>query len=60
MLGGRASIVESWIPALSIEVAALEQQNPLLSILDGTEKEFRLAMDDIKKIIDAEKGRLSD
>ena len=26
----------------------------------GAEKEFRLAMDDIKKIIDAEKGRLSD
>jgi hypothetical protein len=57
MLGGRASIVQSWIPALSIEVAAAEQRSPLFSILDGTERESRLAMDDIKKLIDAGKEK---
>jgi hypothetical protein len=57
MLGGRASIVQSWIAALSIEVAAAEQQSPLFSIQDGTEKESRLAMDDIQKLIDAGKEK---
>jgi hypothetical protein len=57
MLGDRASIVLSWIPALSIEVAAAEQQSPLFSIQDGTEKESRLVMDDIKKPIDAGKEK---
>jgi hypothetical protein len=57
MLGRRASIVQSWIPALSSEVAAAEQQSPLFSVQDGTEKESRLAMDDIQKLIDAEKEK---
>ena len=58
MLGGRASIVQSWIPALSFEVAAAEQQNPLFSIQDGTENESCLAaMDDTKKLIDAGKEK---
>jgi hypothetical protein len=58
MLGRRASIVQSWIPALPIEVAAAEQQKPLFSIQEGTEKESRLAaMDGTKKLIDAGKEK---
>jgi hypothetical protein len=34
-----------------------EQQSPLFSILDGAEKESRLAIDDIKKLIDAGKEK---
>jgi len=53
----RASIVYSWIPALSVEVAAAGQQSSLFHMQDGAEKGFRLTMDDIKKLSDAGKEK---
>jgi RNA polymerase primary sigma factor len=41
------------ISALPVEVAAANQQSTLFSMQDGDEKEFRLALDDVTKLIDA-------
>jgi hypothetical protein len=41
------------ISALPVEVAALNQQGTLFSMQHNAEKEFRLARDDITKLIDA-------
>jgi hypothetical protein len=54
----RAAMVislQSWVPALSAEVAAADQ--PSLLFFMRAEKESRLAMDDIKKRSDAGKKR---
>jgi hypothetical protein len=48
------------ISAPPVEVAPANQQTTLFSLQDGAEKEFRLALDDIMKLIDAgEKGHLT-
>jgi hypothetical protein len=53
-------VLASFSPGFSrslLKLRAAEQQNPLFSIQDGTERESRLAMDDIKKLIDAGKEK---
>jgi len=40
-----------------LKFAAPDQQSPLFSMRDGTEKEFRMAMDDIRKLIGAGKEK---
>ncbi len=60
MLAPRASIVSVLNSALSVELAAARQQSTLCSMQDGP-KGFRLALDDITKLMDAgkEKGYLA-